>query len=274
MTYNATIIEDSIAKGARLTTFEVTFPRFILAEVNTHRTCSRSSASSRAIPVKKRIETVRANTFVPEAFALNVRGMQAGDLLTVEEQQKAQAIWLSACESACIHAEQMEALGVHKQWANRLLEPFMWQTCVITGTEWENFYNLRAHPDAQPEFAKIARMMKEVMAGASPKALKVGEWHLPYVSQEERLEHDQETLCKVSTARCARVSYLTHDGKRDIQADLHLFSRLQTGGHIAPLEHAAKHASKDVLSAANPSNFRPPWLQYRKTFKGEDVFRL
>ncbi len=271
-TYHVEIIEDSIARNTRLTTMAVTMPRLILADSNSHRMLSRNSASSRAIPVKKRIDSVRKSPFMPEAFSLNIKGMQAGDPLDYEDQQKAQAIWLSACESACRHAEELEKLGVHKQWANRLTEVFSWTTVVVTATDWDNFFNLRTHPDAQPEFVTTAKLMKATMAESTPKQLGHREWHLPYVRDDER-HLDPDILPKISSARCARVSYLTQDGVRDIEKDLELFERLKSGGHISPLEHAAMVASDDHLMCVNPSNFRKPWLQYRKMFPGEDVFR-
>ena len=50
----AVIAADSInVKGKRITTFIVTMPRIVLAELNTHRVFSRNSASSRAIPFTK-----------------------------------------------------------------------------------------------------------------------------------------------------------------------------------------------------------------------------
>ena len=62
----AKIVADSIYKqGQRLTTFTVVFPRFILAELNTHRMLSRNSASSRARPFQAMLNDVRKDPFVP-----------------------------------------------------------------------------------------------------------------------------------------------------------------------------------------------------------------
>jgi len=114
LSYDAKILADSIADGVRLTTMEVTFPRFILAEFNTHRVFSRNSASSRAIPVEKRIAQVRENPFIPEGFTKNQRGMQASELIGDEHQANARHSWLRARDQAVLEAEFLACQGVHK----------------------------------------------------------------------------------------------------------------------------------------------------------------
>ncbi len=272
MSYKVEVIADSIARSTRCTTFQVCFPRFILAEVNTHRLISKSSASSRAIPVARKIAEVRANPFVPEAFCLNKPGMQEGEILEDALQDLARKDWLESCELACKQAEKLAKIGIHKQWANRLVEPFAFHTAILTGTEWENFFNLRAHPDAQPEFRHLAKMMKAALEASTPKSLKVGEWHLPYTYPEER-ENVTEDVILAACGRIARVSYETHNGKRDISADIALANTLRTDGHMSPFEHVAQVASADKLANYNLSNFRKPWLQFRKTLKNEDIFK-
>jgi thymidylate synthase ThyX len=272
MGYMAKVVEDSIADGVRLTTVEATFPRFILAELNTHRMLSKNSASSRAIPVKKRIEAVRADPFIPESFGRNKPGMQAGEALDDAEASMASATWAEAMKNALAAAESLSELGVHKQLANRLLEPFAFHTAVISGTDWENFFALRISSLAQPEFRKIAEMIEAAMAASAPTQHV---WHLPYVTQDDWNELDDDesrvaTLVKVSTARCARVSYLTHDGKRDIAADVELHRKLLTSRHMSPFEHVACSSS---IPRPTPhiGNFRAPWFQYRKMLRGEAV---
>lgn len=296
MTYSAKIVADSIAFGVRLTTLEVVMPRFILAEFNTHRVFSRNSASSRAIPVEKRIAAIRADPFVPEAFGANKRGMQAGEALGDDEQAAARLAWVAAMETATRHAAILAQLGVHKQWANRLLEPFAWHTVVVTATEWDNFFALRISSEAQPEIRRVAEAMKAAMDASTPVGRLPGEWHLPYTDERDQMDvlvrHSDPTalstalavrredeLAKLSSARCARVSYLTHDGLRDVNADLALHDKLLASGHMSPFEHAAKVAiGGDYLMRTSNgpefvSNFRFPWIQYRKTIPGEDVFR-
>jgi thymidylate synthase ThyX len=290
--YEAMILADSISSGVRLTSMAVTFPRIILAEVNTHRMFSRSSASSRAIPVEKRIAAVRADPFVPAAFGSNKRGMQAGENLGDVENSDARADWEEAMEAACNFAESMSRLGVHKQWANRLIEPFAWTTAVITATEWANFFALRISPLAQPEMQTTAAAMKAAMDGSKPRELKPGQWHLPYIDWDEAGGIEPLALAKISSARCARVSYLTQDGKRDIKADLELHDRLLAAGHMSPYEHPAKAVTPDfgnplfspvyVADPQDPSmsvfshfmsgNLRAPFVQYRKQLPNEAVF--
>lgn len=144
MAYSVTVIADSMSPhGVRLTTIEATFPRFILAEVNTHRMLTKSSASSRAIPVEKRIRMLEEDMFVPAAFSKNQKGMQASENISGEDSDRARKIWMRAAELAVVCAKELAAIGVHKQHANRLLEPFVWHTTLITGTEWSNHEALR-----------------------------------------------------------------------------------------------------------------------------------
>lgn len=272
MGYMAKVVEDSIARGVRLTTVEATFPRFILAELNTHRMLSKNSASSRAIPVRKRIEAIRADPFIPESFGRNKAGMQAAEDLGDAEASMAAAAWSEAMKNALAAAETLSELGVHKQLANRVLEPFAFHTAVISGTDWENFFALRISSLAQPEFRKIAEMIEAAMQASTPVEHV---WHLPYVTQDDwnELEDDEsriETLVKVSTARCARVSYLTHDGKRDIAADVELHRKLLTSRHMSPFEHVAC-SSNTPREPRYIGNFRSPWFQYRKMLRGEAV---
>lgn len=235
----AKVIADSITKwGHRLTTVEATFPRFILAEVNTHRVISKNSASSRARPATKNIEDLGSGKFVVPKFAAEQKGMQGGD--EIEAVTEAEAVWTAAMGDAIKHAERLIELGVHKSVANRVLEPFMYHTAIMTATSWQNFLDLRANPLAQPEFQVVAYAIKEALEASEPKLLGIGEWHTPYLMPEDG-PLDVETRLKVSVARCARVSYLTHDGKRDIDKDLQLYDRLISADpfHASPMEHVA-----------------------------------
>jgi thymidylate synthase ThyX len=290
MSYEATIIADSVAPhGIRLTTFTVTFPRFILAELNTHRMLSRNSASSRAIPTEKIIQRVLENPFVPETFNKRVKGMGVGEVLATSDQITCQKAWLYARDKSVQAAHVLVDAGVDKSRVNRLLEPFMWHTALVTATEWSNFFALRDHPDAQPEFQILARMMRESMDASSPQELGYGEWHLPLLSDEERSElRHEETLsqawgdrplpgaeanrmkwAKVSAGRCFKVSY---DRVTDDEDPADSFRRSETApdsGHWSPLEHPAMAVESDVTFI---SNFRG-WRQLRKFFAAEDDFQ-
>lgn len=239
MAYDAKILLDSLARnGHRLTTFEITYPRILTAEVNTHKRFSRNSASSRAIPVQKMLQRVKDDPFIPVYWGKNQKGMQATEEFSHVEHEGLKRQWLLARDSAVFSAESLLATGVHKQITNRLLEPFLWHTAIVTATEWENFFALRNHPDAQPEIKVIASMMEKIYYKHVPTQLKDYEWHLPLINDLPDLTllgYTEEQVKLVSVGRCARVSYLTHDGVRDPQADMELAQKLQSSGHMSPL---------------------------------------
>ncbi len=308
MTYEAKILADSLSPhGVRLTTMEITLPRIVLAELNTHRMFSRNSASSRAIPIEKKIEAVEADPFIPEQFGKNQKGMQADDVISESATQLANVVWRNAMYDAVAAARQLASLKVHKQLANRLIEPFSWQTVIITATEWSNFFALRCNAMAQPEIRKPAEMMREVMNASVPRQLNYDDWHLPLIFEKDlcadisniwneasgsmKNNYDDMTLVKVSVARCARVSYLTHDGKRNFAADIELYDRLANSGHLSPFEHVARpmtvYDAQEILLSQMKStgdafpdvdinevfsgNFRS-WVSHRKSVKNENDF--
>ena len=249
-TTSAKVVCDSLnPAGVRLTTTEVTFARFVLAEVNTHRAFSRNSASSRAIPARKQIRRVVDDPFVPLVWASERPGMQGGDELTGWRRSAAKVAWRAASLGAAGMARAMVGLGVHKSIANRLIEPFCWHTAIVTATDWDGFFEQRCTPLAQPELRVAAEAMRAAVEASTPRPLRRGEWHLPYIEAEDWQEAGQMTaeawvidlVRSVSVARCARVSYLTHDGRRDLGADLALYDRLVTARppHASPLEHVA-----------------------------------
>jgi thymidylate synthase ThyX len=163
----------------------------------------------------------------------------------------------------------MIEIGVHKQLANRLLEPFLWHTVVVTATEWSNFFNLRCHPDAHPAIRKVAENMRMALVESTPKKLGEQDWHLPFIRDEDIDGNSVATLKKVSAGRCARVSYLTHEGKRDLEADVALHDRLLASGHLSPFEHQARPMDdREKAMGWFASNFQG-WVQYRKTISYE-----
>jgi hypothetical protein len=276
MAFSAKVLADSISPaGQRLTTLEVTMPRIVLAEFNTHRMFSRSSASSRAIPVEKRIAALETDPFIPEAFGKNQKGMQSSEQLDEVVDLQARAIWVQALETAKHFAGRLAEVGVHKQLANRLIEPFCWHTVIVTATEWGNFWGLRISKYAQPEIAKPAALMKEAMDASTPKRIGHGEWHTPLVPDRAELVESGYTprqIAEISSARCARTSYLTHNGVREPEADRELFAKLVEPGHMAPLEHVATPCTGDLQHEFVGNFFG--WFQLRKTIPGEQDFSL
>lgn len=260
MSIYAKVILDSLSPtGDRLTTLELNFQRFILSEFNTHRKFSRNSASSRAIPIEKQIAEINRNPAMPIEFGSNQSGMQAGPPLEGEERMEAIQVWLNAADSAIDMATALLKLGVHKQVTNRLLEPFMWHRVIVSSTEWDNFFGLRISELAQPEIHALAKAMKDAIDASAPKLLFPGEWHTPYIQEDEyNSDLSQDQLCKISAARCGRVSYLTHDGRRSYEDDLKLFDRLTSADpmHASPLEHVARPLARKEVPAGNFDGWR------------------
>lgn len=255
------IIEDSIYKKNRICTLQLKYHRYIHGEFMTHRVFSRSASSSRAIPILKIISQVWNDPAIPVHWGKNVSGMQAKTELSGIKLQLAKFLWKSASKFACIFAYLLYKTGLHKQIGNRILEPWQFINVIVTSTEWDNFFELRCHPDAQPEIQELAEKIRCCIANSTPKNLKLNDWHLPYISNEERKLHSIDDLLKMSTARCARVSYINHDGtKPNIQNDLKLHDRLvgSSPRHSSPAEHQATPAHDSKFY----KNFKG-WIQYR-----------
>ena len=308
MTISASIVADSKGPNSpRLTTFQLKYPRFIHAEFMTHRVFSRNASSSRAIPVQKQIDMIREDTAMPSHWGKNQSGMQADqetdtliDLPSDDPEvggyfgETPKDAWNIARDRAIEVAQAFHDAGYHKQLVNRILEPFSHISVVCTATDYENFFHLRCHKDAQPEIKILADLMHEAMELSTPRVLDANEWHLPYVTENDIREvmdltqiYDKtdnidpwtRMLIKLSVARCARVSYLTHDGVRpSIWKDMDLYERLVGGEplHASPAEHQARPDGL-IFNAAELKDWENPHLhgnltgyqQYRKLLPGE-----
>lgn len=308
--FRALVIADSYSPDSRcrLTTFELTYPRFIHSELMTHRDFSRNAASSRAIPIQKLLKLVLFDPAMPVWWGRNQAGMQAATELSGWRRNLAIRLWLFGRLFAVASAWTLWKVGLHKQIANRILEPWLWMTTIVSATEYANFFHLRYHKDAQPEFQFLAKMMYEAYKTNIPRTLAVGDWHMPYINDddwceamdlgitkfhEDRPEIDtEEMICgalflggytaealeilkKVSTGRCARVSYLNHAGQRELAEDVKMHDRLMSAagsgnpGHWSPFEHVAQALPHPVRSG----NF-VGFLQYRKTFVNENTITM
>lgn len=297
----ASIICDSVSeRGHRLTTFKLRYPKFIHGEFMTHRVISRNASSSRAIPTKKLIEEVRSDFLraSPVFWGKNQSGMQAAEELddtqpwakgwSITPRQRAKYLWKRAALDAATWAEELLAVGAHKQIVNRVLEPFSHINVVATATEWDNFFGLRLHRDAQPEMRALAVAMWEARKQSKPVLLAPGEWHLPFCADVhgKPCTPPNDDAIKVSVARCARVSYESHETGRTstIDEDLKLYNRLLGAQplHASPAEH---QATPDVLRQnvvhdnlfwehrEQHGNFIG-WRQYRKMLPGESIAGL
>jgi hypothetical protein len=298
MTISATKILHSISPwGIELKTVLARYPRFIHAEELTHRVLSstpdmvieindgvmcdrnlsRNASSSRAIPVSRLIDDILRDTALPIHWGKNQKGMQANEEhdayivnpfhgFTTDRMGKLysrEQIWLLARDNAIAVARAYDEAGYHKQIVNRILEPFAHINVLITATDWDNFFELRDHKDAQPEIQALARAIKAAFADSEPQVLQPGQWHLPFVNDREMDCLDLETQKKVSVARCARTSYLTHEGKPPmVTKDLQLYHDLVGARplHASPAEH---QATPDENDPDLHGNFRG-WIQNRK----------
>lgn len=263
---SAKILKDSTNwLGNRLTTLELTYPRYIHAEFMTHRVLSKNSASSRAIPVEKMVEQIKENPVLP-IWTKNKKGMQ-GDIIVDEKEIDLLNEYLKIQREDIIrYIDTLKTLGIHKQNINRYLEPFQHIKIICTGTEWDNFFELRCHPDAQPEIRELAEKIRFEMAINEPEYLEPGQWHIPFEENmpnfkfSKELEGNDEELdaynitkqqlkLKISVARCARISYLTHDGQIDYKKDIELYDRLVANNpkHLSPTEHQARVPTEEEL---------------------------
>ncbi|MCA6430237.1 MAG: FAD-dependent thymidylate synthase [Cytophagales bacterium] len=250
----AKIIADSInEQGCRLTTFALTYHRYIHSEVMTYRMWSRNASSSRAIPAEKNIKQVENLNLYPVHWGANQKGMQAYEEVGEIIQELAADAWDDA-RNACVKAaNRLIELGIHKQVANRLLEPFNTITTLVTATDFSNFFSQRCHPDAQPEIRILAENMQSSYNNSTPLKLFGGNWHLPFISEEEHWDTslDLSTLKKISVGRCARVSYLQHDGTRNVEKDVALHDNLLVAQppHLSPFEHVARSMVNNTMYA-------------------------
>lgn len=294
MTISAKVIADSVGTfSPRLTTLELEYPRFIHAEVMTHRVFSRNASSSRAIPTNRMHRMIEENPALPASFRMNERGMQGYTEAPQEVVDQALLIIAEHRKASIKCAEALDALGLHKQNVNRYTEAHQHIRVVLTSCQWDQFDWLRIHHAADPTMCALAAAVYEARQASTPNHLEQGEWHLSYISDSdyeavERMENkgDLQTLDilkRISAARCARVSYNNFDGKpTKIEADLSLYSKLierEPGEfdplHASPVEHQATpdRYLQRVMAWDRPDlhGNLPGWVQFRKTIPGENL---
>lgn len=259
----ATIIADSIFNGKRMTTFELEFFRFILPELNTHRAISKNLQSSRAVPLKSSIQMVKDNPAIPVHFGKNQPGMMSREEFEEPELEAMNQLWNVALTQATSIATVMEYHKPHKQWAARILEPFMITKAVLSGTDWDNLLWLRDDEEAQPEFQEAASLINQLLASNQPVTLPVGAWHLPFIKmifvgndKVEYIDSNGEVLTleeakKISASCCAQVSYRRLNDSKE--KALEIYGKLFSGRkpHMSPTEHQATPIPLNV-SPFNP----------------------
>jgi thymidylate synthase ThyX len=277
MSTNAKIITDVISPTkSRLTIFEIEFHRFVLAEVNTHRMASRSSASSRAIPVVKMLQRAVADPAMPVLWAREQPGMQGGAELEGTDLADAQALLQRISDfttseiGAYIDRHPEASTRLHKSLLNRPMEWFQYHKVIIGATDdgWANFFAQRAtrnSPLAQPELRAVVDLMLDLYESNEPSFINYGEWTTPYTYPGEEFDTTEDRM-EISVARCARVSYLNHDGVRDLEADFKLYNDLVSAKpmHAAPLEFVATPLVPGLKPMGNFTGYR----QYRHIVQG------
>jgi hypothetical protein len=164
---------------------------------------------------------------------------------------------------------------------------------VISGTEWKNFFWLRAHADAQPEIHELATKMWDAYLKSTPTLLYPGEWHVPYVNCVRDVDTDE--LCYsdglgqklsaneakiISASCCAQVSYRKNDDS--FEKAEKIFRQLIESQpcHASPVEHQATPmlapnsfvdlgtTHLDRGNSAWSGNLKG-WVQHRKLIQGE-----
>lgn len=266
MPIKATNVLSSVSpSGKWIHTLELELPRIILAEFNTHRMFSRNAQSTRAVPLKRQIAHMKEDMFVPKYFYANQGGMVGAEVLTGWRNWLARKTWIMSGRMMGFFAGIMDKLNVHKQHAGRMLEPWTYTKAIVTSTEWENFFNLRCAPDAQPEFAELADQILYQIAqcklftssSGKTQRLEVGQWHMPYVDITELTT----SRLRRSVANCAAVSYRPSTEMTASKAESIVKKLAGKGGsiHSSPFEHQAKCMDSPYFVSAN---FRG-WYQLR-----------
>lgn len=293
---SAIILKDSINKyGNRLTTFRLTYPRIILAEVNTHKIHSKNTSSSRAIPVKENIERILNNPFVPSQWVKNSRGMYSLDHID-NNLEDIKNLWLKANYLMGHIAQDLVKYELHKQYANRLLEPFMYVDTILTGTDFDNFFYLRTAEDAQPEIQELANCMYDEYSKSTPYLLNYGEWHVPYIDTIREADNlfysvndqmiDVDIAIKISISCCGQVSYRKLN--TSIEKALEIYNKFINGPKLhgsvfehtstpfSDAEYSARMKAKNLLFnelGNDISSFDLEKILYKRNLKGWTQYR-
>lgn len=261
-TYDAKIIADSMSPdGVRLTTYYTVWPHAVHKDFMTHRALGRNFESFRAQPTEKVIAAIRESPFMPDVFAKRIAGMGQGVDMDQDMQATIRRMWGEQIERACELGDLLVENELAKQQANFLLQDFAWITGVVTATEWDNFFALRTElkddgtPVARPEVYKTAKLMKDLYESSEPRQLEPGEWHLPFVSDEDMERYHIGNWPLVSAGRCARISYGFYLNPEKTQTlwdeqpekGIERARKLQTAGHMSPFEHPCRPMTKDDI---------------------------
>lgn len=259
---SAKVVAHSKAKqtGKEIITFELEFPRIVLAEFNTHNALSKNSSSSRAIPVLTMLEQVRKSPSMPIRFGAANKGMQdAGEHndLVIVSNELAESwggmypddAWYYAANQAADLAQAFHEAGYAKQICNRLIEPFQRMKVVMTATELANFLWLRDHQAADPTIEALAKEIKRAYINSEAVELDVGDWHVPYFGGEgvgywlKGCGIDLQEALDISASCAAQASYRKLDDSlekaKSVVERLNLGVDINEPMHVSPTEHQA-----------------------------------
>jgi hypothetical protein len=295
--YEVEVLADSISpNGDRITTFKLKYPRFIHSELMTHRQFSRNASSSRAIPVNRTLSYILKNMAKPTHWGVNRSGMTAAR----EEHENrwiGKVLWKTSCYFSVATAWLMAKAGFHKQIVNRITEPFTHINVIVTATDWENFFDLRCHEDAQPEIRELASYIHMEYCMSIPNKLEEGEWHLPFINRvadwkenkryfslDDETEYTLEEALMVSVSCCCQISYRKEDQSL-IKAEtiFNMLTPKDSPPHASPFEHQATPISveeirvrencKAMLQAENLPEKDAEQMMYSANFKGWRSYR-
>ena len=235
-----------------------------MADLNTHRALSKSSARSQYAPLSRFVEQTKLHTFYPSWVGRNDSDMKTGSELGEENEERFRYEWMLGASVMCGIAETADKLSVHKQIANRLMEPFQYVTTLVSATEWTNFFKVECASN-QHEMKALAYKMLSAYVESKPEK---NDNHIPFGDQ---MDHGLSAVEKrlIACARCARIGYDNYDGTRDTDEDLRQAERLMTPGSYHVFEHVAQAHINDTFIG----NFRG-WVQQRKKIVGENVVSL
>lgn len=256
MQYDSKVIAHSISSlGNEIITYEVTIPKWMVAEWNTHKVeIERNSASSRAVPTKVIIDMIEEFPCLP-IWRYNQSGMTPAGPLNEEDTEYANKVWLETRDLVIEQVQKLQSLpsgrSVAKGTANRPLEFVMWTKVVTTFTGGgkigiNNFFGLRDTEAAQPEFGVVAHMMHDQWHSSKPVERL---WHLPYITgelegigikTEEELEKLGIDLAIMSSARCGRVTHYRQGLEYSLEEDISRGKSFADNGHFSPLRHASR----------------------------------
>lgn len=258
--YTAIVDKHSVSpSGAEVITFITRQPKSFDAEIEKHRMLSTNSSSSRAVPFHRSFDR---GVFVPKDIRKQEKGMQGYTQLVGDDLRdvftKLEDLGADVYDVINSLVAKYE---IHKQHANRYLEPWLFQDKIWTGNvEWfDYFYGLRTAEDADPGIQIIANLMKEAQAKSKPMGLQPGEWHLPLIKEDEYVKYSQDVLKAISSARCARISYSSHDGQSSVDRDIEFAKWLWQQEHRTPFEHQLTPMEKPYLVSVNNIKHFPEW---------------